>query len=107
MVQYHLPCQNMVFFNHFFGVISCRVVVLLTQGELSFPPLSSFSSARLIAWHSARNQMTPFDVNFAFSSFLFANVSPLFICHDVLPLSPLSSSLKLACGGYRQVEHDG
>lgn len=51
MVQYHLPCQNMVFLNHFFGVISCRVVVLLTQGELSFPPLSSFSSARLIAWH--------------------------------------------------------
>lgn len=53
----------------FWGDVMPGVVALLTPGELSSPLLSSFSSARLITWHSARNQMTPLDVNFGFRHF--------------------------------------
>lgn len=105
MVQYHLPCQDLVFLKSFSGVMLCRVVVLLTPGELSFALLSSFSSTRLIIWHSTRNRMTPLDVNFGF--FIPANkCQPSFhsMCAATnLFFPPFLSSLRLPCGCYMQV----
>lgn len=56
-------CLVRICFLSFSRVMSCRVVV---SGELSSPLLSSFSSTRLITWHSTRNQVTPLDGCFGF-----------------------------------------
>ena len=61
--SYHSPCQDM-YFLFFSGLMSGGSVV--DTSELTLPLLSSPSSARLITWHSARNQMTPLDVNLGF-----------------------------------------
>lgn len=66
MVQYHLACRDTAPPPITFWADVMLVVVLLTQGELCSPLLSS-SSIRLITWHSTRNQMTSLDVNFGCS----------------------------------------